>query len=94
MDIFGQIAVRIVKEQELIIGPIAWNEAQKVNGLKVLDPKGGVIALEGDAKAVIDGLVARYDRLFGRASHEVSREAVAALLADLTPADIPMSLQS
>jgi len=50
--------------------------------------------MEGDEKGIIDGLVARYDRLFGRASHEVSREAVAGLLADLTPADVPMSLRS
>ena len=93
MDIFSQIAVRIIREQELIIGPLAWSEAQKVGGLRVRDTMSGEIVFDGDAKQIIDGLVARYDRLFGRASHEVSREAVAALLADLTPADIPMSLQ-
>ena len=43
---------------------------------------------------MIDGLVARLDRLFGRASNEVSREAVARLLADLTRADIPLSLKT
>ena len=93
MDIFGQIAARIIKEQELIIGPLAWNEAKKVVGLLVSDPTGEV-TLQGDQKQAIDNLVARYDRLFGRASHEVSREAVAGLLADLPIADVPMSLQS
>ena len=93
MAIFEQIAVRIIKEQELIIGPLAWNEAGKVNGLKVIDAKAGTLALEGDVKAAIDDLVARYDRLFGRASHEVSREAAAALLADLKPGEVPMSLR-
>ena len=93
MDIFSQIAARIIKEQELIIGPLAWNEAKKVSGLSVTNPATGEITLTGDAKQIIDGLVARYDRLFGRASHEVSREAASALLGDLTPMDVPMSLR-
>ena len=50
--------------------------------------------IEGDAKQIIDGLVAQFDRLFGRASHEVSREAAAGLVADLPPMDVPMSLRS
>ena len=92
MDIFSKIALKIIKEQELIIGPLAWSEAKKVGGLRVVDTTQEV-TLEGDKKQVIDGLVARFDRLFGRASHEVSREAVAGLLADLTPTDIPLSLK-
>jgi len=39
MTIFDQISVRIIKEQELIIGPLAWEEAKKVPGLKVVDHK-------------------------------------------------------
>ncbi len=93
MDIFARIAGKIIKEQELIIGPLAWDEAKKVNGLKVVNTDNGEVALEGDVKQIINGLVARYDRLFGRASHEVSREAVSGLVADLTPADVPMSLR-
>ena len=93
MDIFARIAVKIIKEQELIIGPLAWDEARKVSGLKVMNPNTGEIILEGDTKQIIDGLVARYDRLFGRASHEVSREAVLTLVADLEPNDVPMSLR-
>ena len=93
MDIFSQIATKIIKEQELIIGPLAWCEAKKVEGLRVADTTQEV-TLEGDKKQVIDGLIAQFDRLFGRASHEVSREAVIGLLADLTPTDVPMSLKS
>ena len=36
-----------------------------------------------DQKNVIDKLVGQYDRLFGQASHEVSKEAVVSLVADL-----------
>ena len=92
MDIFGQIASRIIKEQALIIGPLAWQEAKKVAGLTASDATGEV-TLEGDKKTAIDNLVARYDRLFGRASHEVSKEAAVGLLADLPPLDVPMSLR-
>ena len=94
MEIFARIATKIIKEQELIIGPLAWSEAKKVNGLVVSDTAGEEVDLGGDKIGAIDALVARYDRLFGRASHEVSREAVAGLLADLTPTDVPMSLRS
>ena len=45
----------------------------------MLNPETGELVLEGEAQSIIDGLVARYDRLFGRASHEVSREAAAGL---------------
>lgn len=92
MDIFSKIAVRIIKEQELVIGPLAWREAQKVSGL-VVSAASGEVLIEGDKKQVIDNLVARYDRLFGRASHEVSRDAAAGLLADLVSIDIPTSLR-
>ncbi len=37
-------------------------------------------------------LVAQYERLFGRASHEVCKEAAAALIASLPRADVPQSL--
>ena len=93
MSILDQIAQKIIKEQELIIGPLAWGEAKKVSGLSVEDATGEVV-LVGDKKQAIDALVARYDRLFGRASHEVSREAVSGLLADLASEEVPISLRS
>ncbi|MBI4225104.1 MAG: hypothetical protein HY617_02120 [Candidatus Sungbacteria bacterium] len=41
----------------------------------------------------IDALVAQYERLFGRASIEVCKEAAAAIVADLKPEDVPVSLR-
>ena len=32
MNTLDSIAVKIIKEQELVIGPLAWSEAQKVPG--------------------------------------------------------------
>ena len=43
-------------------------------------------------KAAIDRLVAQYERLFGKASHEVCREAAASLIRGMPQADVPASL--
>ena len=94
MNTLNQIATKIIKEQELIIGPIAWNEAEKVKGIHVIDHDSGGVAIEnGDAKVVVDNLIGQYEHLFGRASREVCREAVASLIADLSPAEVPSSLR-
>ena len=93
IDVFNQIAIRIIKEQEAIIGPLAWGEAAKVQGLNVIDQKKQTVSVTGEPKAVINALVARYEQLFGRLSREVSREAVVDLTADIPSEDIPTSLK-
>lgn len=94
MDIFGQIATKIIREQELIIGPIAWEEAQQVEGLNVTIATREVSFTVGaKQEEVIDRLVKRYEGLFGRASVEVCRDAVRDLIIG-TPADqIPSLLR-
>ena len=92
MDTILQIPIRIIKEQELVIGPLAWDEAKKVTGL-MIDPSRASVSFSGNSKDIINRLVARYERLFGRASHEVCREAVQDLLAELPPDQIPSSLK-
>ena len=93
MTVLEQMALKIIREQELIIGPLAWTEAQKVSGLSAnLSNKEAVSITAPDAKETVNRLVAQYERLFGRASHETCREAVASILAELSPADTPTSL--
>ena len=93
MDIFSNMVVKIIKEQELVIGPLAWTEASKVRGLHVVNEMPGEITLNnGDPKETVNRLVEQYERLFGRASHEVCREAVMTLIKGLSPSDIPSSL--
>ena len=92
MTIFDQISIRIIREQELIIGPLAWDEAKKVNGL-IIDQSHKSVSFAGDEKDVINHLVAQYERLFGKASHEVCKEAVQDLIAEMTPEEIPSSLK-
>ena len=91
---FPQIAIRIIKEQELVIGHLAWDEARKVRGLQVINENNGELTLvNGDPKSVIDRLVAQYERLFGLASHEVCREAVQDLIAEMPAEEVPASLK-
>jgi len=93
IDVFNQISIRIIKEQELIIGPLAWDEAAKVAGLTILDRKAHKVSVIGEPKTVVNSLVARYEQLFGKLSREVSREAVSDLTADIPSDDIPTSLK-
>ncbi len=93
MSIFDQISIRIIKEQALIIGPLAWDEAKKVSGLTVVDPKKGEVTVSGDGKQVVDGLVSRYVRLFGRTSQEVCKGAVQDLVVDMKAEEVPTSLK-
>ncbi|HVW66634.1 MAG TPA: hypothetical protein VHA78_02790 [Candidatus Peribacteraceae bacterium] len=94
MSIYDQIAERIIKEQELLIGPIAWYEAGKVEGLVVKDNKKGIVAVNAkNGGAVVNKLVDRFTNIFGRAGQEVCKESVSALIADMQPSQIPASLK-
>jgi hypothetical protein len=88
-----EIAIRIIKEQELVMGPIAWTEARRVDGLRIATGTPSEVAIDSsDPKTTINGLVARYENLFGRAARETCREAVASIIAELSPAEVPSSL--
>lgn len=93
LSIFDQISIRIIKEQELVIGPVAWEEAKKVSGFHIIDQNAGTVTFDGDPKEVLNRLVAQYSRLFGQVSKEVCKEAVQDLLAELPSGDIPDNLQ-
>ena len=87
-----KIPIRIIQEQELIIGPLAWDEARKVSGLNV-DQSHNSVSFSGDGKDVINRLVAQYERLFGKASHAVCHDAVKDLIAEMPPEEVPSSLK-
>jgi len=94
MSTLDQLALNIIKEQELIIGPLAWTVAKRVSGINIIDTRSGSVTVgNGDSKTVIDKLVNQYERLFGRASREVCKEAAGPFLTTLLPAEIPSSLK-
>jgi hypothetical protein len=92
MTSLDQIAEKIIEEQELVIGPLAWSEAGKVQGLQIDRARRVATLTSGDPKETVNRLVAQYERLFGRASQEVCREAVAGMLTGLSASEIPSSL--
>lgn len=92
MDIKNELVRKIIKEQEAIIGPLAWEQAEKVTGLRV-NIATKEVTLEGDSKQVLESLVTQYEHLFGPASREVCRDAVRSLLSQVPPEEIPAILK-
>jgi hypothetical protein len=92
MDVYAQIAVKIIKQQETIIGPVAIEQAQQVSSLTIDWPKQAV-SIIGDEIRAIDQLVQKYKDLFGEISVEVSKQAAASLVGELPPDGLPETLK-
>lgn len=92
MDLFAQIAVKIIKAQEAIIGPVAIEQAQRVPHLTIDWNKHEVI-VDGDKVQAINALVGIYQELFGQISKEVSKEAAAPFIAQLPSGQLPEALK-
>ncbi len=90
--LFGQIAERIISQQENIIGPIAVERARLVKKLTLDWPKHSV-SVSGNPTAAIDELVERYKELFGQIAVETCKEAVSNLLSQLPADEQPKSLR-
>ncbi len=90
--VYESIAVKIIAQQEKIIGPIAVMQAKQVSGVDVnWDIKSVHISI--DPREAINNLVQQYSELFGQLSIDICREAVASTLMGLNKEDIPLVLQ-
>ena len=92
MDVYAQIAEKIIAQQESIIGPVAIEQAKQVAGIK-LDWGKKEVSISGDESKVIDELVAKYKQLFGQISVEVCKEAAAKVASQLSGDKLPKSLK-
>ncbi len=92
MDIFAQLAEKIIKEQEGIIGPVALEQAHKVKGLNV-DWQKHEVSFVGNKTDVVEKLVEQYRSLFGQASVEACKEAVRGIIADVPQNQVPPLLR-
>jgi len=92
MDVYAQIATKIIKSQEAIIGPVAVEQAQQITGLKV-DWTAQQVSVTGDEAKVIDQLVEKYKGLFGQLSVEVCKDAASSLLGQLPSGGLPETLK-
>jgi hypothetical protein len=91
-DIYSEMATKIVMEQEKIIGPVAYSQADTVPDL-VVDRKAHTITVSRNALETIDNLVQSYKDFFGNAAVEVCKEAVGNLRFKLTPEQLPQTLK-
>jgi hypothetical protein len=92
MDVYEQIVVKIVSNQEAIIGPVAIERAAQVPHLQ-LDWKNRAASIDGNETQTIDKLVEVYKELFGQISVEVCKEAVSSLMTQLSPDQLPETLK-
>jgi hypothetical protein len=92
VDIYDEIALRIIQGQEAIIGPVAIEQARQLTGLTVdWDTKS--VTITGDKVSTLEELITKYRDLFGHISVEVSRDAVGALANQLPATAVPESLK-
>lgn len=75
MDSTKELITSIILRQSIIIGRLAYEEANKVPGLKVTT-KGEVEEINGDPNQILELLVKRYASLFGRAAIQVCKNVV------------------
>lgn len=85
MDIYIELAKKIIKAQEDVVGPLALEQAKRVSGVK-LGNSSQDVALEGDEKDAVNRLIKQYEGLFGQVSIEVCKKAVRDIILS-TPKD-------
>lgn len=91
-NIYTEICSQIIKEQEQIIGGLALEEADHVEGLTV-DHNTYHCTVTGDGSKVIDDLIGQYRDFFGHAAVEVCKEAAAKFINRLPAEALPLSLR-
>lgn len=72
-DIFGQLAQKIIREEEKIIGNIAWDLGLSVPGL-IIDANYTLCVL-GNKNQVINQLISQYEKIFGSSSRELAKDS-------------------
>lgn len=84
----------IVEHQQLVIGPLAVEQANKVAGISISYGANLQVKVTGsDTEKILTELVSQYEQLFGRASVEVCRDAVKEIKPKVDSAVLPQILQ-
>lgn len=86
MDTYGKIVTKIVKDQTVIIGPIASEIAKRVSGLRFAETE---VSFENDPKETISSLVIEYKKIFGDASVEICKESAHGIDVKVSDDDLP-----
>ena len=91
MNKYNVAVLKIIEEQQQIIGPLAMDLARRTAGILVVSDH--EISISGDPKQALEGLVLQYQKICGRASVEASKDALRRSQAALLPDDIPTILR-
>jgi hypothetical protein len=92
MDPVAQAASKIIKEQQAIIGPVALDQAKKVGGMTITSVDD--IKITGSKKQALENLVKQFEKLFGKASIQVCKDAFESFADKVPPADVPDILKN
>lgn len=87
MNLYEQVATQIVKDQEAVIGPLAFDQARKVAGIQI--DLNGKVKISGNGKEILTSLVKVYSEFFGQASVEVCKEAVREVNPSVPKEELP-----
>ena len=79
MDKYTEAAIKIIKEQESVIGPVAFDLAKRAGGINFVSERD--VTIQGDPQNALNNLVVQYSQLFGRTSVEVSKKAIRYLVS-------------
>lgn len=91
MDKYTLAALSIIKEQEVVAGPIALDLARLVHTIHFSN--GSIAQIDGDPKVALENLVMQYQKLFGNTSVEVSKQAIKHSKVNLSPEELPSILK-
>lgn len=83
------IILKIVVEQELLMGPVAVDLAKNTPGIQLKDHTD--LNLNGDPKKILHNLIQGYQQVFGRTSIEVSKRAIKSM--NVSKDDLPEILK-
>lgn len=87
-----QLVLAIVKQQKAIMGPMAVDLANRVNGVHISNDLAS-IEVGGNTAQVLGDLVKQYEKLFGRASVEACKDSIREANISIPPKDLPQILQ-
>ncbi len=85
--IYTKIIREIIKQQEQIVGSLAWSEAKKIKGIIVKNEQ--LISVTEENEKTLNALVEQYKGLFGPASVAVCKDALKKFTKEIDIISLP-----
>ena len=82
----------IVSGQKQIIGPMAVEQANHVEGLKITQSLETIEEI-GDGDQLLKSLISEYEKLFGQASVEACKESIKKIIPSISSNKVPEFLR-